>query len=157
MCGVPPTGYSLDLGKEHTDLMEAKLQRRLASRGKLAPEEVDALAVVAMAGIAAEGMTYEEVTGQNADLLLLQRLINRSEEKLAQSAQIDLTRWAVCEAAAVFQREAPAHEALMKAMKAGASVSACIERSAREHHASSFGIISSSLGAVITERGVGVS
>mmetsp|Transcript_7056 Transcript_7056/g.14229 ORF Transcript_7056/g.14229 Transcript_7056/m.14229 type:complete len:360 (-) Transcript_7056:112-1191(-) len=127
LCGVPATGYSLDLGKEHTDLIEAKLQRRLSTRGKLAASEVDALALVACAGIAAEAMNYEEVTGQNADLLLLQRIINRSEEKLNQNATIDLTRWAVCQAATLLKENQPAFDALSAAMKEGASVSKCIE------------------------------
>lgn len=127
LCGVPATGYSLDLGKEHTDLLEAKLQRRLNSKGKLSEAEVDTLAVIAMAGIAAEGMSYEEVTGQNADLLLLQRMLNRSEDKIAQNTQIDITRWAVCQAATVIKENAAAYEKLMVAMKEGASVSKCIE------------------------------
>jgi hypothetical protein len=124
---VPATGYSLDLGKEHTDLIEAKLQRRLNAKGKLNASEVDVLAIIAMAGIAAEGMTYDEVTGQNADLLLLQRMLNRSEEKLPQNSQIDLTRWAVCQAAIVIKENQAAYEKLMAAMKDGASVSKCIE------------------------------
>eukprot|EP00242_Pyramimonas_sp_CCMP2087_P009257 CAMPEP_0198210600 /NCGR_PEP_ID=MMETSP1445-20131203/20937_1 /TAXON_ID=36898 /ORGANISM="Pyramimonas sp., Strain CCMP2087" /LENGTH=356 /DNA_ID=CAMNT_0043884697 /DNA_START=99 /DNA_END=1169 /DNA_ORIENTATION=+ len=126
-CGVPATGYSLDLGKEHTDLIEAKLQRRLNAKGKLNASEVDVLAMIAMAGIAAEGMTYDAVTGQNADLLLLQRMLNRSEEKLPQNSQIDLTRWAVCQAATVIKENQAAYEKLMAAMKDGASVSKCIE------------------------------
>lgn len=127
LCGVPATGYSLSLGKEHTDLIEAKLQRRLGSRGKLSDSEVDALALVSMAGVAAEAMNYEEVTGQNADLLLLQRIINRSEEKLSQNAQIDVTRWAVCQAATLIKENQSAYEALMAAMKEKASISQCIE------------------------------
>lgn len=57
---VPVTGYSLDIGKAHTDFAEAKLQQRLVER-KLSDEEINQLAVVAMAGATAEAMNYEEV------------------------------------------------------------------------------------------------
>eukprot|EP00951_Prasinocladus_malaysianus_P019293 scaffold155719_cov22-Prasinocladus_malaysianus.AAC.1 len=92
LLGVPIAGYSLDVGRVHTDFAEksasvqqvrynanpyntikcidcdgmafvhhqAKLQCRLVER-KLTDEEVDVLAVVSMAGVAAEGLKYEEV------------------------------------------------------------------------------------------------
>ena len=47
-------------GKAHTDFAEAKLQRRLIE-GQLEDSEIDALAVMAMAGASAEAMQYEEV------------------------------------------------------------------------------------------------
>lgn len=56
---VPVTGYSLDIGKAHTDFAEAKLQQRLVER-KLSDEEVNQLAVVAMAGATAEAMNYDQ-------------------------------------------------------------------------------------------------
>ncbi len=58
--GVPVTGYSLDIGKAHTDFAEAKLQRRLIEK-RLDETEVDQLALVAMAGASAEAMKYDEV------------------------------------------------------------------------------------------------
>ena len=58
--GVPVTGYSLDIGKAHTDFAEAKLQRRLIEQ-RLNETEVDQLALVAMAGASAEAMKYDEV------------------------------------------------------------------------------------------------
>lgn len=57
---VPVTGYSLDIGKAHTDFAEAKLQQRLVER-RLSDEEINQLAVVAMAGATAEAMNYEQV------------------------------------------------------------------------------------------------
>jgi hypothetical protein len=60
LLGVPVLNYDLAIGREHTDFAEAKLQKRLFL-SKLAPEELDQLAVVAMAGVAAEAMTYPEV------------------------------------------------------------------------------------------------
>ena len=58
---VPVTGYSLDIGKAHTDFAEAKLQQRLVER-RLSDQEINQLAVVAMAGATAEAMNYEEVS-----------------------------------------------------------------------------------------------
>ena len=59
--GVPVTGFSLDIGKAHTDFAEAKLQRRLIEK-RLDETEVDQLALVAMAGASAEAMKYDEVS-----------------------------------------------------------------------------------------------
>ena len=56
---VPVTGYSLDIGKAHTDFAEAKLQQRLVER-KLSDAEINQLAVVAMAGATAEAMNYDQ-------------------------------------------------------------------------------------------------
>lgn len=53
-------------GKAHTDFAEAKLQRRLIE-GQLEDSEIDALAVVALAGASAEAMQYEEVSTKLED------------------------------------------------------------------------------------------
>ena len=121
---VPVTGYSLDIGKAHTDFAEAKLQQRLIER-KLSDEEINQLAVVAMAGATAEAMNYEQaclglltyqtfrawlwhakviihiehqivaifaqVQGQVADLTDLQRILQRSEQKLSNAQQQNMT------------------------------------------------------------------
>ena len=47
--------------KEHTEFAEAKIQKRLIERS-LEDSEIDQLAVVSVAGIAAEGQKYEEVS-----------------------------------------------------------------------------------------------
>ncbi|XP_057824009.2 uncharacterized protein LOC131036194 isoform X2 [Cryptomeria japonica] len=95
LLGVPIVGYSLDIGKEHVNLADEKLQKRLYS-GQLDEKELDRLAVVSMAGLAAEGLRYDKVVGQSADLFSLQRLINRSKPPLSKEQQQNLTRWAVC-------------------------------------------------------------
>ena len=134
---VPVTGYSLDIGKAHTDFAEAKLQQRLVER-KLSDEEINQLAVVAMAGATAEAMNYDQacaqpsyaallmaetlhsstimhpqihmfycvlaghamwvtvpdqtqVQGQVADLTDLQRILQRSEQKLSNAQQQNMT------------------------------------------------------------------
>lgn len=58
---VPVAGYSLSIGKAHTDFAEAKLQQRLVAR-KLSDQEINQLAVVAMAGATAEAMNYDDVS-----------------------------------------------------------------------------------------------
>ena len=68
LLGVPVVNYNLDLGTEHTDFLESRLQRKIVGAQRLSDEEIDALAVIAMAGVAAEATTFPEVVGQTADL-----------------------------------------------------------------------------------------
>eukprot|EP00271_Cylindrocystis_brebissonii_P005113 TRINITY_DN17058_c0_g1_i1.p1 TRINITY_DN17058_c0_g1~~TRINITY_DN17058_c0_g1_i1.p1 ORF type:complete len:360 (-),score=57.72 TRINITY_DN17058_c0_g1_i1:555-1634(-) len=126
LVGLPCVGYSLDLGKEHTNLMDEKLVKRIYT-SSLEGSELDRLAVVSMAGLAAEGLTYDKVMGQSADLFSLQRLMNRSKTKLSNEQQQNLTRWAVFFAATLLKTQQAAFEALMKAMEKKASVAECIQ------------------------------
>lgn len=125
LLGVPVVAYSLDTGKEHTNLVDAKLQKRLYE-GALDAGELDRLAVVAMAGLAAEGLKYDKVTGQSADLFSLQRLINRSQPKIGNEQQQSLTRWAVVYACSLLKSHEKAYTALMGAMDKQSSVEECI-------------------------------
>ncbi|CAN1190302.1 hypothetical protein LINPERPRIM_LOCUS40212 [Linum perenne] len=84
------------------------------------------LAVVAMAGLAAEGLQYDKVVGQSADLFTLQRFFNRSKPTLSKDQQQNLTRWAVLFAASLLKNNKSLHEALTKAMSNKASVVECI-------------------------------
>jgi len=126
LLGVPIVGYSLDIGKEHVNLVDEKLQKRLYS-GQLDEKELDRLAVVSMAGLAAEGLRYDKVVGQSADLFSLQRLINRSKPQLSRDQQQNLTRWAVLFAASLLKNNSKIHEALMSSMSQKLSVIECIE------------------------------
>ncbi|CAI5503570.1 unnamed protein product, partial [Closterium sp. Naga37s-1] len=126
LLGLPPVAYSLDIGKEHTNLLDDKLQKKIYS-GKLEGDDVDRLAVVAMAGMAAEGLQYEQVMGQTADLNSLQRLINRSGlGAMTPERQQNLTRWAVLYAASLIKNNAKSFDALMEAMAREAPVEVCI-------------------------------
>lgn len=125
LLGVPATGYSLSLGKEHVDLAEAALQRRLIAQ-QLTDEEVDRLAVIAMAGATSECMKYDEVIGQTADFMDLQRIMNRAQNKLSNAQQQNLTRWAAYQAATLLKRYSKEYEALQQAMNRGASVAECV-------------------------------
>ncbi|CAH9109706.1 unnamed protein product [Cuscuta europaea] len=93
LIGIPILGYSLDIGKENVNLIDERLEKLIYS-GQLDSKELDRLAVVAMAGLAAEGLKYNSVLGQSADLFTLQRLINRSKPTLNKEQQQNLTRWA---------------------------------------------------------------
>jgi len=125
LLGVPVGGYSLDLGKEHTDFVEAKMAKRIIE-GRLSDDEVNLLAVVAMAGLAAEGVEYDEVIGQTADLQLLERLMARSENKMSDQAKMNLTRWAVWSAVTMLRDNGDAYERLMAVMRRGGSVRECV-------------------------------
>ncbi|EFJ45868.1 hypothetical protein VOLCADRAFT_105755 [Volvox carteri f. nagariensis] len=93
----------------------------------LTDEEIDNLALVAVAGIAAEGREYDEVMGQTADLTDLQRLLLRSRTRLSDSQQQNVTRWAVWAAAGLLRTNAAEHKALVEAMRRGASVAGCVQ------------------------------
>ncbi|CAL8463088.1 g2622 [Coccomyxa elongata] len=123
--GVPVTAYSLNIGQAHTDFAEAKLQRRLIE-GSLEDSEINALSVVALAGAAAESMQYEEVIGQTADLVDLQRILLRSKNKLSSAQQQNMTRLAVYEACSLLKKYKDEYEALQEAMKGGASIAQCV-------------------------------
>ncbi|KAL8211282.1 hypothetical protein R6Q57_005719 [Mikania cordata] len=126
LLGLPILGYSLDIGKENVNLIDEKLEKLLYS-GQLDSKELDRLAVVAMAGLAAEGLEYDKVVGQSADLFTLQRFINRSKPQLKSQEQQNLTRWAVLFAGSLLKNNQKLHEAVMSAMSKKASVIECIE------------------------------
>ncbi|PIA47923.1 hypothetical protein AQUCO_01400492v1 [Aquilegia coerulea] len=126
LLGLPILGYSLDIGKENVNLTDEKLQRLIYS-GKLDAKELDRLAVITMAGLAAEGLKYEKVVGQSADLFTLQRFINRTKPQISKEQQQNLTRWAVLLAGSLLKNNKSSHEALMSAMSKKASVLECIE------------------------------
>lgn len=123
--GVPVAGYSLMLGKEHTDLAEAALQQRLIER-TLDQQEVDRLSIIAMAGATAEAMNFDEVMGQNADMLDLQRIMWRSSTKMSDAQQQNQTRWAAYQAASILRKYKNEYQALIDIMNAGGSVNDCI-------------------------------
>ncbi|KAG8642918.1 uncharacterized protein LOC110628197 [Manihot esculenta] len=126
LLGIPILDYSLDIGKEHVNLIDKSLEKLIYS-GQLDTKDLDRLAVVAMAGLAAEGLQYDKVVGQSADLFTLQRFINRSKPQLSKDQQLNLTRWAVLFAGSLLKNNKVLHEALMKAMSNKMTVLECIE------------------------------
>ncbi|XP_010531414.1 PREDICTED: uncharacterized protein LOC104807722 [Tarenaya hassleriana] len=126
LLGLPILGYSLDIGKEHVNLIDKRLEQLIYS-GQLDAKELDRLAVIAMAGLTAEGLKYDKVVGQSADLFTLQRFINRSTPKLSNDQQQNLTRWAVLYAGSLLKNNKAIHEALMAAMTNKSTVLECIQ------------------------------
>ncbi|KAI0494683.1 hypothetical protein KFK09_024826 [Dendrobium nobile] len=126
LIGLPILDYSLDIGKEHVNLGDERLQQ-LIYTGNLDDKGLDRLAVVSMAGLAAEGLQYDKVVGQSADLFSLQRFFNRTKPSLSKEKQQNLTRWAVLFAGSLLKNNRTAHEALMSAMSKKASVLDCIK------------------------------
>ncbi|KAF8066189.1 ACS8 [Scenedesmus sp. PABB004] len=126
LMGVPVTNYGLGIGKEHVEFAEAKLQARIITRD-LSDAEIDALSVVAVAGIAAEGLRYDEVMGQTADLSDLQRILLRSRTKLSAAQQQNITRWAVWRAAALLKQYSAEHQAVQEAIARGDPVDAVVQ------------------------------
>ena len=78
------------------------------------------------AGIAAEGLFYDEVMGQTADLLDLQRILLRSSKKMSDQQQQNMTRWAVWTSARLLKQYKAEYEALQEALARGAGVDECI-------------------------------
>ncbi|XP_041007483.1 uncharacterized protein LOC121252077 isoform X2 [Juglans microcarpa x Juglans regia] len=111
---------------EHVNLIDERLEKLIYS-GQLDTKELDRLAVVAMAGLAAEGLKYDKVVGQSADLFTLQRFINRSKPQLSKEQQQNLTRWAVLFAGSLLKNNKVIHDALISAMSKKATVLECIE------------------------------
>lgn len=115
LLGLLILGYSLDIRKEHTNLIDQRLEKLIYI------DQLDAKELDKLAGLAAEGLEYDTVVGQSADLfslqvvldlihfccqqkkiklfnsvvLFLQRFINRSKPTLSKEQQQNLTRWAV--------------------------------------------------------------
>ncbi|GBF99893.1 hypothetical protein Rsub_12689 [Raphidocelis subcapitata] len=125
LLGVPVTGYSVAMTREHTEFAEAKLQARIFQRD-LSEDDVNSLAAVSVAGIAAEGMAHEEVMGQTADLMDLQRILLRQRPPLSNAQQQNISRWAVWAAATLLRRHKAEHEALQAALAGGASLAECV-------------------------------
>ncbi|PON58744.1 Transmembrane protein [Parasponia andersonii] len=126
LLGLPILGYSVDIGKEHVNLVNERLEKLIYS-GQLDAKELDRLAVVSMAGLAAEGLKYDKVIGQSADLFTLQRFINRSKPQISKDQQQNLTRWAVLFAGSLLKNNKDLHESLITAMSQKATVLECIE------------------------------
>jgi len=125
LLGVPVTGYSLAIGETHTDLLAARIGRPIF-QGRLNVDELSALSVIAMAGVAAEGLHYEDCQGQTADLVDLQQLLNRAEEPVDNQSQLNITRWATMQAAKMIRTHRREYTALMAAMSEGKDVGECI-------------------------------
>lgn len=80
-----------------------------------------------MAGATSEAMKFDEVLGQNADMLDLQRIMARQQPRMTDAQQQNQTRWACYQAATLLRRYSAEFEALQEAMARGSSVVDCIK------------------------------
>jgi hypothetical protein len=127
MLGAPVAGYSLGLGTAHVDFLEAKLERKVYGQIAIKEETMLPLACISMAGVAAEAMAFDEVQGQEGDLRDLQRILNKTEPKMSDQAQQQVTRWAVWQAASMLKKHEKAFDALTEKMSQGATVAECLQ------------------------------
>ena len=129
LLGLPVAGYSLDIGAAHTDVAEAAEERRLIE-GTLDEPRAAVYAVAAMAGVAGEARWSGEagdgsVQGQTADLMDLQKVLNRTRRgkaPLSAADQQNMTRWAVWTAARLLRDNAAEADAVKAAMARGAGL-----------------------------------
>ena len=73
--------------------------------------------------------------GQTADLLDLQRILNRSEDKLSNAAQQNATRWAVWQACKMLKEYKDEFRALRAAMSNADTVTDCIKAIEEKNYA----------------------
>lgn len=77
--------------------------------------------------MAAEGLKYEQVMGQNADLSDLQRILLRSKTKLSNNQQQNITRWAVWRSALLLKQYKAEYEAVQAALNRGVPVNEVVQ------------------------------
>ena len=134
LLGLPVTGYSLDIGAAHVDVAEADLERRLFEMF-LEEDQVNVYAVSVMAGVVGEATKFETVEGQTADLMDLQKVLNRTAgpagsnrtAPLTNQQQQNATRWAAYTAARLLKNYAEEYEALQSVMERGGNLVECIQ------------------------------
>lgn len=136
MHGLPVQRYALSAwdaitarvpGQAATLFADDELSKQLQS-GRLANSSIDRFSVVAMAGLAAEGMMFGEATGGDADVTSLVRLLTDLKPAWdPQSIRIQ-ARWAVVQAVSMIRENRPAYEALRNAMEQKLPLGECIVR-----------------------------
>lgn len=136
MHGLPVQRYALSAwdaisnrvpGQAATLFADDELATQLQS-GKLTNSTVNRYSVVAMAGLAAEGMMFGEATGGDADVTSLVRLLAGLKPAWdPQSIRIQ-ARWAVVQAVSLIRDQRKAYEALRDAMEQRMPLGDCITR-----------------------------
>eukprot|EP00741_Cyanophora_paradoxa_P002523 tig00000076_g2447.t1 len=96
------------------DSMSSTALRFYEILARLDPK-IDTCTVVAMSGIAGEGLEYPEARGGQADLVELQAILNAAPQPIARKEQMERTRWGVFAAA-----QLAAHEGAVRGSEAAA-------------------------------------
>lgn len=132
--GLPIHRYSLSAfdalksrvpGQAATLFADDELSSSLRER-KLGIHVVNRYSVVAMAGLASEGLLFGEATGGDADVSGLVRLLTGLEPGWKQRDIRIQARWAVVVAVGLIQTERNAYDALRKCMREGRPVGECV-------------------------------
>jgi len=126
LCGLPVADYSTteeDIPRvEFHDTTEGPV----TSQRELSDDEVNSLAVVALAGSVAEAMEFGSAKGTNSDLMSLATIFKRSKTFLGAAKQQDLTRWSALTAYRLLTANKSQLDKLVQAFEAKRSISECI-------------------------------
>eukprot|EP00793_Prasinoderma_coloniale_P003649 PRCOL_00003025-RA len=135
LVGILPRGYTLSGWDALRTYGALRVQagclfcdgdfQRSVSKGKLQSSDLDRYACVALAGIAAEVMTFGRAEGGSADVAQLDGLLRALG--FDQSKATKQVRWAVLATVLLLREFKDVHKELALAMDRGASVSECIQ------------------------------
>ena len=134
LCGLPVRGYILSAkealeagipGQAGTLFADDDLAVEIR-KGKVTAGGVDRFSIVAMAGIAAEAITYGEAEGGEADITDLLRLLTTLQPPWTEQSVRSQARWAVLQAVLLLRGNQKAFEALQQAMKERKSLGECV-------------------------------
>lgn len=134
--GLPVQRYALTTGEAvaarvpgqaATLFADDDLSTQLTA-GQVAGSSVDRYCVVAMAGIAAEGMRFGEASGGEADVAALVRLLGDLQPAWQAASVRVQGRWAVVQAVLLLREHSAMYDALRDAMEMRLSLGACVAR-----------------------------
>ncbi|KAL6998063.1 hypothetical protein U1Q18_008190 [Sarracenia purpurea var. burkii] len=136
LMGCPIRGIILDpivamqmgiQGQAGTQFWDEKLQNELAE-GRLSSTAFDRYCMVLFAGIAAEALVYGEAEGGENDENLFRSICVLLEPPLSVSQMSNQARWSVLQSYNLLKWHKHAHQAAVKAMESGVSLSVVIRR-----------------------------
>ncbi|PSS05102.1 ATP-dependent zinc metalloprotease [Actinidia chinensis var. chinensis] len=136
LMGCPIRGVILDpivavqmgiQGQAGTQFWDEKLQNELAE-GRLSGTAFDRYCMVLFAGIAAEALIYGEAEGGENDENLFRGVCVLLEPPLSVAQMSNQARWSVLQSYNLLKWHKRAHQAAVKALESGASLSVVIKR-----------------------------
>ncbi|XP_028062740.1 uncharacterized protein LOC114266049 [Camellia sinensis] len=136
LMGCPIRGVILDpivamqmgiQGQAGTQFWDEKLQNELAE-GRLSSTAFDRYCMVLFAGIAAEALVYGEAEGGENDENLFRSVCILLEPPLSVAQMSNQARWSVLQSYNLLKWHKQAHQAAVKALESGGSLSSVIRR-----------------------------
>lgn len=123
-CGLPVAEYAIE---EDVARVEFGCDTTSSNnRRGLSTQQVNGLAVTALAGTVGEALKWQSAEGAKNDLIQLENVFQQSEEFIGAAAQQDLTRWGALTAAMLLKNNAETYEKVVQAFSRQASVEECI-------------------------------